>query len=62
MNLKGILFRERQTDIKGDILFDSIYMIFGKIQDYRKKSALNILWRTNVEAEAPILWPPVAKS
>ena len=26
------------------------------------KSTLNIHWRTDAEAEAPILWPPVVKS
>ena len=28
----------------------------------KKKSVLNIHWRTEAEAETPILWPPDAKN
>ena len=29
---------------------------------YKRKSVLNIHWRTDTEAEAPVLWPPDRKS
>ena len=31
-------------------------------QSVLKESTLNIHWKTDGEAEAPILWPPDAKS
>ena len=42
--------------------WESLRLQGDQTQSVLKESTLNIHWKTDAEAEAPILWPPDAKS
>ena len=46
----------------GEDSWESLGLKGDQISWLQKKSALNIHWNIDAEAEAPVLWPPDAKS